>query len=77
MIINFLHNFILIIKVAKVRDDITDFTKDIPTFLYAVQIHAANVLKCFSSCLKCHSINSNLDTKICRNNRKQCFYLQF
>ena len=71
VLIKFLHKFILIIiKLAKTKDDITSFTKDIPTSLYAVRKHAGlnnKSFKMFSSCPICHTINSNLDTKICRN----------
>lgn len=71
VLIKFLHKFILIIiKVAKTKDDITDFTKNIPTSLYVVRKRVGLSNKCFkmfSSCPTCHSINSNLDTKTCRN----------
>ena len=71
VLIKFLHKFILIvIKVAKTKDDITDFTKNIPTSLYVVRKYVGLSNKCFkmfSSCPTCHSINSNLDTKTCRN----------
>ena len=84
VLIKFLHKLILIIiQVAKTKDDITNFTKDIPTSLYAVRKHAGlngKSFKMFSSCPICHTINSNLDTKICRleiSNFQQTQMLQF
>ena len=71
VLIKFLHKLIFtIIQVTKTKQDITNLTKDIPTSLYAVRKLAGLNKKCFemfSSCPTCHSINSNLDTKTCKN----------
>lgn len=48
----------------------TSFTRDIPNSLYTLQkLTGLNkkYFKMYSSCPKCHSINSNLDTKTCKN----------
>ena len=53
VLIKFLHKLILIIiEEAKTKDDITSFTKDIPTSLYAVRKHAGlndKTLKCLAA----------------------------
>lgn len=71
ILIKFLHKLIFtIIKVIKTKEDINNFTKDIPTSLYAMQKLARLNKKCFktySSCPSCHSIYNNLDTKTCKN----------
>ena len=71
VLIKFLNKIIFIVtKITKTKEDMTDFTRDIPNSLYTLRkLTGLNkkYFKMYSSCPRCHSINSNLDTKTCKN----------
>lgn len=71
VLIKFLNKIIFIItKVTKTKEDVTDFTRDIPNSLYTLRkLTGLNkkYFKMYSSYPRCHSINSDLDTKTCKN----------
>ena len=71
VLIKFLNKVIFIVtKISKTKEDVTDFTKDFPSSLYTLRKIAGldkKYFKMYSSCPRCHSINSNLDAKTCKN----------